>query len=72
MTRRQRINAIIEAFGGLHGHGTRHAVATVMARHGLNAFTDAAIEDLARELLAGRRLQQRLNRENRARLGRAA
>lgn len=72
MTRRERINAIIAAFGGLHGHSARHPIATVMARHGLDAFTDAALEDLARELLASRKLRRRLDRENRARLGRAA
>jgi hypothetical protein len=38
----------------------------VLSDHGLNAFTETALEDLARSLLMGRRMQQRLNRENRA------
>jgi hypothetical protein len=64
MTRRQRHQRIIESFGR---DRERYHLASVLARHGLSILTDEGIELLTRSIVDSHRLQQRYNRENRAR-----
>lgn len=69
MTRRQRHERILESFGSDTLRWHRNGA---IARFGLAAFTDAAVEWIARDTVASHRRQQRYNRENRARLAKAA
>lgn len=64
MTRRERHIRIIDSFG--HDR-ERYHLASVLARHGLSVLTDDGVEKLAKAIVTGHKLQQRYNRENRAR-----
>jgi len=63
MTRRERHLRIIKGFPH-----ERDYLRGVMAKLGMDAFTDEAIEMLAADMVKGWRFQQKLNRENRARM----
>ena len=64
MTRRERHLRIIADFGR---DRARYHLAEVLARHGLSLLTDEGVEILTRSIVTSHRLQQRYNRENRAR-----
>jgi hypothetical protein len=64
MTRRQRHFRIIESFGR---DRERYHLADVIARHGLSILTDEGIQKLTQSIVSSHKLQQRYNRENRAR-----
>lgn len=66
MTRRERMIRIIESWGPYSSYVSNHERA-MLAKLGLSAYTDEAIDALAYSLVYGRKLQQKLNRENRAR-----
>jgi hypothetical protein len=66
MTRRQRHQNIIENFGGLDGHSPRFHAQSVIGKLGLKAFSDEAIEMLARDLVSSHARQNRYNAEYRA------
>jgi hypothetical protein len=65
VTRRERHLRIIENFGR---DRERYHLAQVIARHGLTVLTDAGVEKVARSLVSGHKLQQRYNREARAKV----
>lgn len=65
MTRRDRHVRILENFGS---DRVRYHRDTIMARLGLSAFTDEAIDAIARHTVSSHRRQQRYNRENRERI----
>jgi hypothetical protein len=71
MTRRQRHIRILDNFGGLAGlTGNRRVkweLDRLLSIHGLDLFTDEAIEMLASRTVSSHRFAQRINRENRAR-----
>ena len=71
MTRRERLLRIIENFGGTRNHIVHFHLKAVIARMGLDALTDEAIEALTHEIVSSHRRQQRYNRENRARIAKA-
>lgn len=64
MTRRERHLRIIESFGR---DRERYHLADVLARHGLSLLTDEGIEKLTQSIVRSHKLQQRYNREARAR-----
>jgi hypothetical protein len=68
MTRRQRHLNIIANFGGLDAKTVNHHLHDVMARRGLAALTDEAVEDLTYRIVSGAKRQRRYNREYRERL----
>lgn len=72
MTRRERHERIIENFGGMTGTAGRFHLQGILARLGLAALTDDAIEKLTSEIVSSRKRQQRYNREHRERLKRSA
>lgn len=69
MTRRERLDRIIENFGGIYGNTGRFHLQTILARRGLAALTDEATEALAWEIVNSHKRQQRWNREYRAKRG---
>lgn len=64
MTRRQRHLRIVESFGR---DRERYHLADVLAKHGLSILTDEGIELLTRSIVNSHKVQQRYNREARAR-----
>ncbi len=60
MERRERHLRILENFGS---ERTRFHREQIVARLGMSAFTDEAVEAIARHLLHSHRQQQRFNRE---------
>lgn len=64
MTRRERHLRIIESFGRDRG---RYHLTEIIARHGLSVLTNEGVELLTRSIVDSHKLQQRYNRENRAR-----
>lgn len=68
LTRRQRMLNIIENFGGIRSNRVQFHLDGLMAKEGLGALTDSAVENLAERIVSGHRHQQKLNRENRARV----
>lgn len=69
MTRRERHENIIRSWMSYWPGDSyvRHHIDGVMARRKLGAFTDEAIEDLARDLLTSKARQKKMNEENRKR-----
>jgi len=71
MTRRERHVRIIESWLGTSHPMTssyvRQFVNDLLYRHGLDALTDAATEELAADLVRAKRRQAKMNIENRAR-----
>lgn len=66
MTRRERMIRIIKYWD--HTRQQEYYKAAMVARLGLDAYTDEAIELYARKLIEGHRRQQSHNREYRARI----
>jgi hypothetical protein len=64
MTRRERHLRIIESFGR---DRERYHLAEILARHGLTLFTDEGIQKLTQSIVRSHKLQQKFNRDNRAR-----
>lgn len=69
MTRRERHENIIRSWMTYWPGDSyvRYHIEAVMSRHRLAAFSDIAIEDLARDMLNSRARQKRMNEENRKR-----
>lgn len=69
MTRRQRHENIIRSWMTYWPGDSyvRHHIDDVVRRHRFAAFSDLAIEDLARDLLKSKARQKRMNEENRKR-----
>ncbi len=69
MTRRQRHENIIRSWMTYWPGDSyvRYHIDTVMNRYRFAAFSDIAIEDLARDLLKSKARQKRMNEENRKR-----
>lgn len=68
MTRRQRMERIIESFG--EDSARRHLADLLARSDSRSLLTDAAIDQLAGSLVRGRQQQARYNAHNR-RIGRA-
>lgn len=66
MTRRERMIRIIDSWGPMSSFVSNHE-SWMLAKLGLRAYTDEAIEELARSLVESQKRQQKMNRENRAR-----
>lgn len=64
MTRRERLSRIVEWF---EGNRKRWEFERLIAKRGLSALTDEALEEYARMCIASYKFSQKLNRENRAR-----
>jgi hypothetical protein len=64
LTRRDRCLRIVNSFDD---GNRRYHLSVLLACNGLDVLTDGAVEDLARLMMRAHTLQQRLNRENRAR-----
>ena len=71
MTRRERHIRIIESHG-LDSQSGRYHFQQLLSRRKLGALTDAAVEELARDLVDGHKRQQRYNREARERRAKVA
>lgn len=69
MTRRERHINIIKSWMTYWPGDSymRHHIDAVMSRHRFAAFSDIAIEDLARDLLKSKARQKKMNEENRKR-----
>jgi hypothetical protein len=71
VTRRQRHIRILDNFGGLKSLSGCRTVKfefdRLLSVHGLELFTDEAVELLASRVVASHRFSQKLNRENHAR-----
>ena len=65
MTRRERHLRIIENFGR---DRERYHLTQVIARYGLTILTDDGVKKVALSLVSGHKLQQRYNRESRAKV----
>lgn len=66
MTRRERLIRIIESWGP-YSHTFRFERDRVIGRMGYAAFSDEAVEAMARGMVAGKRWQAKQNAANRAR-----
>jgi len=64
MTKREKHEKIARAFAGGPARLT-HFLEVLVRRHGMDLLTDAAVEELASEIVSDHRFHQRLARRNR-------
>jgi hypothetical protein len=70
ITRRQKAERVIMASGGLAAPGVRRAINRTIGRKGLEAFDDAGVELIARNLISEHVGIMRANRSSRQLLAR--
>jgi hypothetical protein len=65
VNRREKCSRIIKGFGGLSSRCVKDAIMDMLARDGLDAFTDGACEDIAQRLIDSAAFSRKLAKENR-------
>lgn len=65
MTRRERLANILDNFGE---RAVRYHLDRMMYRRKYDALSDAALEELTRDVIAGHQLSQKLAKQNRERM----